>query len=175
MNNLEDSEILPDEILVVIDKLINYNPNFIFGGSIALNAVGLLNRKIKDIDIFVKEDYSICDNLFEVKTNVVSETVTDVNGEKITRVGFKINDINICIFRVKGESLQHSIFEFSRRKIKIQNCNHAIIAKLAYSKKRDKDNRPFPSTTKHIKDVEDIFGILDDIDNYVPKVSNGLR
>ena len=134
-----------------------------------------LKIAIKDIDIFVKEDYSICDNLFEVKTNVVSETVTDVNGEKITRVGFKINDINICIFRVKGESLQHSIFEFSRRKIKIQNCNHAIIAKLAYSKKRDKDNRPFPSTTKHIKDVEDIFGILDDIDNYVPKVSNGLR
>ena len=52
MNNLDNSEILSDEIVNAIDLIITQIPDVIFGGSIALNAVGLLNRKVSDIDVF---------------------------------------------------------------------------------------------------------------------------
>ena len=41
MNNLENKDILPDDILSAIDYILEKQPNAIFGGSIALNAVGL--------------------------------------------------------------------------------------------------------------------------------------
>ena len=51
-NNLESKEVLSAEILNAIDLIIKHTPNAVFGGSIALNAVGLINRKVSDIDLF---------------------------------------------------------------------------------------------------------------------------
>jgi hypothetical protein len=51
-NNLENKQILSDDILNAIDLIIKKTPHAVFGGSIALNAVGLINRKISDIDLF---------------------------------------------------------------------------------------------------------------------------
>ena len=165
MNNLENKEILSDEILSVIDKIIVHVPEIIFGGSITLTAVGLLNRKINDIDLFVNKLCGVTSGLGNLLTSINAElgsdTVTDVNGEKVERLSFKIGNVKVCVFRVNKDVLQHSTFEFSRRSINIQNCNYAVAAKIAYSKKRDEHNRPFPSTNKHIEDVSHIFGILD--------------
>ena len=164
MNNLENKEILSDEILSAIDKILVHVPEIIFGGSVALSAVGLLNRKIYDIDLFVDKFGGVTRKLGELLTSINvdgSDTVTDVNGVKVERLSFKIGNVKVCVFRVDKEVLQHTTFEFARRKINIQNCNYAVAAKIAYSKKRDENNRPFNSTTKHIEDVSHMFGILD--------------
>ena len=165
MNNLENKEILSDEILSAIDKILVHVPEIVFGGSVALSAVGLLNRKINDIDLFVDKFGGVTRKLGELLTSINadlgSDTVTDVNGAKVERLSFKIGNVKICVFRVDKEVLQYTTFEFARRKINIQNCNYAVAAKIAYSKKRDENNRPFNSTTKHIEDVSHMFKILD--------------
>jgi hypothetical protein len=161
-NALEDSEILSPEILAAIDILLrNAGEGVVFGGSIALNAVGLIRRPIKDIDVMVHEGQSIGGfNLTQFvqateEVKDISETTTDVNGDIITRVGAKINDVRICIFKLPV--LTFSQFKFSGRMIKIQNVNEAIIAKRAYSKFE------YKSQVKHIQDVEEADEFLKQI------------
>jgi hypothetical protein len=156
MNNLDNPDILSDEIVSAIDLIIKEIPDAIFGGSIALNAVGLLNRKISDIDVFFCHTESLTKNGFcqIPSTEILSDTVTDTNGNPIQRTGLKINGIKTCAFKVDNEELQHSLTSFVRngqtRKICIQNVNYAIQAKMAYSSK----------THKHKEDLQTIDSIL---------------
>ena len=53
MNNLENKYILSEELIDAIDRILEKVPHVVVGGSIALNAVGLISRKINDIDIFL--------------------------------------------------------------------------------------------------------------------------
>jgi hypothetical protein len=141
MNNLENRQILSDEILAAMDLIIKTVPDAIFGGSIALNAVGLITRKISDIDLFFGEWVSLAKNGIlntGISTGLTSDTVTNTNGKPIQRTGIKINNVHVCIFKVEKLELQHSIFEFAGRRIKIQNINVAIQAKIAYSEKNQK-------------------------------------
>ena len=140
-NNLENKEVLSDEILKAIDLIIKETPNAVFGGSIALNAVGLLNRKVADIDLFFSINESLQKNGFlsvENDGQILSDTVTNVNGVEIQRTGVKIAGIKTCCFKVSDEELQHSKAEFLGRKICIQNVNFAIQAKRTYADKNDK-------------------------------------
>jgi hypothetical protein len=76
-----------------------------------------------------------------------SETTTDVNDKEIRRIGGKIDNIKVCCFIVpKIETTNSSIFEFSNRKINLQNVNYVIKAKKQYSNKNE----------KHKKDLEEI-------------------
>jgi len=62
MKNLENKEILSDEILNAISLIIKQTPNVVFGGSIALNAIELINRPISDIDLFFGMNESLSQN-----------------------------------------------------------------------------------------------------------------
>lgn len=140
-NNLENKEVLSDEILNAIDLIIKHTPNAVFGGSIALNAIGLINRKVSDIDLFFDANESLQKNGFlsiEKDGQFLSDTVTNVNGIKIQRIGAKIAGVKTCCFRVSSEELQHSKIEFLGRKICIQNVNYAIQAKKSYADKNNK-------------------------------------
>jgi hypothetical protein len=156
MNNLDNSEILSDEIVSAIDTIIAQIPDAIFGGSIALNGVGLLNRKISDIDVFFGYWQSLSKNGFTQlpTTEFLSDTVTNINGKEIQRTGLKINGVKVCAFKVDNEELQCSSVSFIRnektRTIKIQNVNYAIQAKIAYSSK----------TQKHKDDLSTMDGVL---------------
>ena len=155
-NNLENKEVLSKEILNAIDLIIKHTPNAVFGGSIALNAVGLINRKVSDIDLFFHLDESLTENGFlsiENDGQILSDTVTDVNGVEIQRTGARIAGVKTCCFKVPDERLQHSKIEFLGRKICIQNVNYAIMAKMAYA---DKNN----------KHKEDLKQIKINLDNY---------
>lgn len=144
MNNLDDSRILSDEIVNAIDLIIAQIPDAVFGGSIALNGVGLLNRKISDIDVFFHHCQSLSKNGFTQipTTEILSDTVTDTNGNPIQRTGLKVNGVKVCAFKVNNEELQCSSVTFTRndktRKINIQNVNYAIQAKMSYSSKTQK-------------------------------------
>jgi len=52
-NNLEMNNILQSNVLAGMYLIIEKYPDVIFGGSIALNAYGLIEREIKDIDIWI--------------------------------------------------------------------------------------------------------------------------
>jgi hypothetical protein len=158
MNNLENPEILSDEIVKVIDEILYRCPDAVFGGSIALNAVGLLNRKISDVDLFFRNDANFARNylLTLPVSKITSETVTNMSGKEVQRTGLIVNDVHICAFKVDEEELQHSFFEFVRNNklynIKIQDVNYAIQAKIAYKWNTTKE--------KHKTDMDNIEKIL---------------
>lgn len=140
-NNLENEGVLSPEILNAIDLILKSCPNVVFGGSIALNAVGLINRKVSDIDLFFQYNDSLTKNGFlsiENDGQITSDTVTNTNGVEIQRTGAKINGVKTCCFKVDQEELQHSKAKVFGRTICIQNVNYAIQAKIAYSAKNDK-------------------------------------
>lgn len=157
-NNLENEEVLSEEILNAIDLIIKHTPNAVFGGSIALNAVGLISRKVSDIDLFFPLNESLAKNGFlsiENDGQILSDTVTNVNGVEIQRTGAKIAGVKTCCFKVSDEELQCSKHKFIRneteRTICIQNVNYAIMAKMTYA---DKNN-------KHKEDLKQINTTLD--------------
>lgn len=157
-NNLENEEILSEEILNAIDLIIKHTPNAVFGGSIALNAVGLISRKVSDIDLFFPLNESLAKNGFlsiENDGQILSDTVTNVNGVEIQRTGAKIAGVKTCCFKVSDEELQCSKHKFIRneteRTICIQNVNYAIEAKKSFSSRNP----------KHKSDLETISNVLD--------------
>jgi hypothetical protein len=160
MNNLENPDILSDEIIVAIVLIQQRCPEAVFGGSIALNAVGLLNRKIKDIDLFFddKYTYKMKEGFLTIPTTeVLSDTVTDTNGKQIQRTALKVNGINVCGFKVGGEELQHSMLTIYRNNItiamRIQNVNYAIQAKTAYRFKNEKHQSDLENINKTFNDI----------------------
>lgn len=155
-NNLENKEILSEELLKAIDSIIKHTPNVVFGGSIALNAIGLIKRKINDIDLFFSINESLSKSGFldiENDGEILSDTITDTNGNLIQRTSAKIMGIKTCCFKVSTEELQHSKINFLGRTLCIQNVNYAIMAKLSYSQKN----------IKHKNDLNEINSILNTI------------
>lgn len=158
MKNLENKEILSDEIFKAITLIIKETPNVVFGGSIALNAIGLINRPISDIDLFFGMNESLYKNGYLSVGRIgeiTSDTVTNTNGIEIQRTGAKIAGVKTCCFKVSDEELQYSKHKFTRNgkeyTIRIQNVNYAIEAKKSYSSK----------TPKHKTDLEAISNVLD--------------
>ena len=158
MKNLENKEILSDEIFNAISLIIKQNPNAVFGGSIALNAVGLINRPISDIDLFFGMNESLSKNGYlsvETIREITSDTATNTNGIEIQITGAKIAGVKTCCFKVSNEELQHSKHTFTRNNktytICVQNVNYAIEAKKAYSSRNP----------KHTTDLENITDVLD--------------
>ena len=158
MKNLENKEILSDEIFNAISLIIKQAPNVVFGGSIALNAVGLINRPISDIDLFFGMNESLSKNGYlsvETIGEITSDTVTNTNGIEIQRTGAKIAGVKTCCFKVSNEELQCSKHKFTRNEteftICIQNVNYAIEAKKSYSSRNP----------KHKSDLETISNVLD--------------
>jgi hypothetical protein len=156
-NNLENDNILSNKIIEAIDIILKNTPNAVFGGSIALCAVGLLNRRINDIDLFFSIGESLSLNNFLTYVDEIgSDTVTNVNGDEIQRTSAKIKNIKICCFKVSEAETQHSLFSFLGRTIKIQNVNYAIQAKLAYIN-NSKKNKILVSPTNNNKNDVDTF------------------
>ena len=157
MKNLENKEILSDEILNAISVIIKKTPNVVFGGSIALNAIGLINRPIADIDLFFGMNERLSKiRYLSVRTigEITSDTVTNTNGIEIQRTGAKIAGVKTCCFKVSDEELQCSKHKFTRNgteyTICIQNVNYAIEAKKSYSSRNQ----------KHKTDLEIISNVL---------------
>lgn len=160
MKNLENKEILSDDICEAIWIILQKIPNVVFGGSIALNAIGLINRRVSDIDLFFPISSSLSKNGFlTVSSHMTSDTVTDVNGKEVQRTGALIGNVKCCCFKVEDEGLNYSLHTFSRGNkifnVRIQNVNYAIQAKLSYMKNSN--------NLKHKEDIDNINLLLDGI------------
>lgn len=145
MKQLEDKNILSDDIYAAIRLIVTNRPATVFGGSIALNAVGVIHRPISDIDLF----FPLCSSMsktgflsFSDMAEFISDTVTNTNGKEIQRTGAKVLGVKTCCFKVDDEELSHSKYTFNRdgeeTTICIQNVNYAIEAKRAYSSRNIK-------------------------------------
>lgn len=140
-------DIISSEILIAIKAIVKANPDVVFGGSIALVMVGLINRPVADIDLFLPHTIGFLKSkLLSIEdSNIVSETVTNTNGKEIQRAGFLVNGVKCCVFKVDDEELQHSIHTIPSGdpfegdiKIKCQNVNYAIMAKRSYADRSGK-------------------------------------
>jgi hypothetical protein len=169
MNNLENNWVLSNKLLSAIDLILERTPNVVFGGSIALNAVGLIRRKIKDIDLFFPLTENFSNNTvlcMSTASDISSETTTDINGLQIERVGAKIGDVHICCFKVPDEFLQSSRITFLGRTLNIQNVNQAIIAKRVYAEMTsNKKGHLYIQNSKHKDDLDKIYSTLNELLN----------
>lgn len=146
----------------VVEDLAD-NPDIVFGGSLSLKALKLLDREPKDIDIFVPANYSISKlrNSFTLEeTETASETTTDIDGVEIKRIGLKLNGIKVCVFFVEDNS--YSNVRYEGIKIKVQSCNSTIQAKKAYIRNGAGD------IDKHKEDLKTIAEKLCDPDIEIP-------
>lgn len=160
MKNLENPDILPENILHAITLIIKSTPNVVFGGSIALNAIGLINREISDIDLFFPLDENLCKNGFlsiENDGEITSDTITNTNGIEIKRTGAKIAGVKTCCFKVSSDELQSSKHIFTRNgneyNIRIQNVNYAIEAKRSYSSRNPKHKSDLDSVMETLNGI----------------------
>lgn len=148
---------LNSSLIITINILLDKIPDVVFGGSIVLNALGLIDREIKDIDLFVNKKVSLLNSGFLSinESEILSDTVTDMDGKVIQRTGIKINGVKCCVFKVDKEELEnYSTYDFSGKKMRLQNVNYAIQAKKTYSNKNE----------KHKKDIENINQYFDELD-----------
>jgi len=119
---------------------MEWKPDVVIGGSIALNAVGLLNRPVGDIDLFVETGTAQSDlNMLKLRPQYRSSvTVTNIMGQPVSREGFELDGVKICMFRVPRLELACTRVEAFGMQLNIQNVNHAIIAKKTYAHKTEK-------------------------------------
>ena len=113
-------------------KQLSKIPEVVFGGSISLKALGLLDREPNDIDIMIPLRYDINDTIEAIAEDytTTSETTTDINGVLIKRLGFRLNGIKVCAFFVAENSFSEVLYDGI--KIKVSSVNNTISAKKAY-------------------------------------------
>lgn len=149
-NYLEDPEILSPVLLNAIDYLLLKSKDIIFGGSLALNAVGIIKRPIKDLDIVIDHDlvhYGL-DKLPHQELGS-DQPPTDVFDKKVTRHALMLNEIKVDVFQTT--EVGFSKFKFSGREIRLNNVNEIIIAKKQYM---INPNIKKESYDKHFEDVK---------------------
>lgn len=152
-NYLEDPEILSPIVLNAIDYLLLKSKDIVFGGSIALNAVGIIKRPIKDLDIVIDRDlaYYGLDNLQKQEGHSAVEADEFVNKD-VTRHALMINEIKLDVFQTK--EIGFSTFKFLGRTIRINNVNEIIIAKKKYlvnpGVKKETYDKHFDDVKKYI-------------------------
>lgn len=144
--------ILPPDIDKAVMYILENIPDAVFGGSIALKAMGLLNRDPHDIDLFFHRNTLLTKNKFigVGVAEIGSESVTDVNGDPVQRTSITILGVKTCAFKVRNEELYHSVVTYKGLPMRIQHANHAINAKRTY-----KD-----TTGKHKADLQEVEATL---------------
>lgn len=156
-----------EDILEVMDMLLLVNPSIIFGRSIVLNQLCLINREIHDIDIFLyspiidqRSFRRLLPTYFhhDVQGNIFIGSIHPINldlHERMLRVSISINEINICVFITNNtRRLSYSTHMLDNNKYyRLQSVNLAIEAKLSY-----------PShIAKHQDDLASVTNILNNI------------
>lgn len=123
-----------------IQVLQKIDPSITIGGSMCLNAMGLMDREIGDLDIFIDKDKP-----FEIsKYRKVDEYhrnykfTTDFNGDILERIPLLIHGVKVCIFKVPKYLLQSLTMDIEGLEMNIQNPCFAIAGKVLFSKHDDK-------------------------------------
>lgn len=125
-------------------------PDGVIGGSIMFDAFGLLNRRPNDIDFFVPDTTEIPDYLSRYADNsrLGSETIIDINGEKIKRISLTVFDVPVCLFFVPlSQCRPINMSTRYNMTLPMQQPAYGIAAKKVYAAK----------SPKHAQDYEEIM------------------
>ena len=132
-----------------IQVLQKINPDIVIGGSLCLKALGLMDREIGDLDVFVGRDKTF--DAFKYKAvdeyNRSYDFTTEFNGDTLERIPLLIHDVKVCIFKVPKYLLQSFRMEVEGLEMNVQNPCFAITGKVLFSK----------HDAKHTDDLNDIY------------------
>ncbi len=150
----------PNKLDSILALNRNY-PNIVFGGSISLCALGIIDRTIKDIDIVIN---SSGNSIFTLRTSNSSNSFVDIEDKTLNGFDASImkqlnpnnyyfrhysglfNGENICLFDVNN-SIEYYNYELSIGiSIKIQHPDIIMAAKSEYHNRY--------SIEKHRLDIE---------------------
>lgn len=155
-NYIGNPNIVSDGIYMTMKAIARLMPHAHFGGSISLVAHGLINRKVSDIDIVVPIDTQIPSEFLnaqhDVDNEIGSDTVREIDGTEIRRVGIKLYGIKICVFKVELSKIYGTVMKVKRHgsdffdSFKIQDVNTTLYYKNLFSS----------SNPKHKKDMDDV-------------------
>lgn len=145
MIKFQNSQNVPLNILNAMRYVQTRVPDALFGGSIALNALGLLDRVVKDIDVVVPEGFVLDDKAFSLRQSAIRK---DYGG--LGNVKTKALNVDIDFFRVDSDRLSGYNVYINGMPIKIQDVRYAILAKMSYAGK----------VYKHQWDLDEIHNIL---------------
>lgn len=130
-------------VMVMIKKAI---PVTTFGGSLALNVVGLLNREIKDLDVLYPTIYS--DPVTDSQYVGMDSFIKCQQLETSSSLGFKrykLNNIEVCFINVSYSRLTYEPIIVNNEIFNIAGVNHAIMFKQEHL-----------GITKHNEDMQSI-------------------
>lgn len=127
----------------------------LFGGSIALKALGLMDRDISDIDLVFPWVAKGEIDLFFIDPKAEFDGGESLDIEGVHRLPTKINKIKACCFYVPKNMLQSIPVTFEGMQINVQDPYWIIDAKISYSwhPKHEKD---LFSIWEKLKDREDL-------------------
>jgi len=131
----------------------------VFAGSFGLKYYGLLNRVIKDLDVFT-EDWYYGTQEAETELNRQSSGKFCVNGKEVLCVhGKTSNGIEVDYFYKHKEPLVFNVVNFHGIDIRIEDPSFAIKAKEEYANNNSQDAF---NIQKHKDDLFYIYGLQDE-------------
>lgn len=154
MSSITDKHILTDEHLIAIDLILDNCPTVIFGGSLVLNAVGLLDRPVHDLDlIFPETDSFFTNGFFKISdlSDCKSDGIVDRYGKDLRRLGGKICGIDVCCFRIPLIELEFFQYDLMGRLINMHSVKHILLAKKRFARRTPKHRDDFDYITKMYK------------------------
>jgi len=155
INDKFDSEI----IKAVHEIHAKLEGRVVFAGSFGLKYYGLLDRLIKDLDVFTEHWYYGTEEAV-TELNRISSGKFYVNGKEVLCVhGETSNGIQVDYFYKHKEPLEFNLVDFHGVEIKIEDPKFAIQAKEQYAKNNSQDAF---NIQKHKDDLLYIYGLQDE-------------
>lgn len=123
--------------------LTSIDPNICVGGSVCLNAYGLMDRKVGDLDIFVNRDKPFNITKFRLANDFDRDYdfTTDFNGDTLDRIPLLISGVKVCLFKVPPYLTQSLRMKVDGLELNIQNPCFAIAGKVLFSKHDEKHTK----------------------------------
>lgn len=154
--------ILSFEKMEMINKISKNIPDAYFGGSLLLNALGLLNRPVKDLDVvIVKRDYDDYGLMHSVESRLkrLNEPYKMVSAsDEGNCVGCDIRGIKVDFWMYKESQVRGGLFgmELNGTRVKFIPVNYVINAKMEMIGK----SGDLKKVRKHIEDVQAVNKVL---------------
>lgn len=148
------SEYVSAELFDTMKRVRDLFPNAWFGGSLGLVVTGLLQREVKDLDVYI--DYNPFDyyNVLEqdAKVKFVDSSSRADMCNLCVAVNFGNSDIKVDLFHVNKERCNGTLVDLLvnnrvKETFQIQSVNYALMAKSAWAMK---------GITKHSDDLNTI-------------------
>lgn len=128
---------ISSEFIDIIKYLAHKDPDIIFCGSFGLSVNGLINRKIRDLDVITNKKYKQLFELYDIgnfRTKHESSHIFNFDDEEVIVETMDINGIRVDFFNV-NRNVEYKKFRLQDGTIiKVETPEYAINVKKQYIK-----------------------------------------